>query len=90
VIYALDHQFPFERNLESFPYTFEGRERRWIPDFRLVSGTYLEIKGYVTAQVQAKFEAFPHPLIVVARENLEFVFDYVIATYGKNFVSLYE
>jgi hypothetical protein len=56
----------------------------------LVGGTYLEIKGYVTDQVRAKFAAFPHPLIIVERENMQFVFDYVISTYGKNFVSLYE
>jgi hypothetical protein len=90
VMYALDHDFPFQRNQESFRYFFEGRERRWIPDFRLDGGTYLEIKGYVTDQVKAKFAAFPHPLIIVERTNMNFVFDYVIATYGRNFVSHYE
>lgn len=90
VIYALDHGFPFERNQQSFAYVFEGRQRTWIPDFRLLGGTYLEIKGYVTNLVRAKFAAFPHPLIVVERENMKFIFDYVISTYGRNFVSLYE
>jgi hypothetical protein len=40
--------------------------------------------------VKAKFAAFPHPLIVVKRESMKFVFDYVIETYGRNFISLYE
>jgi hypothetical protein len=90
VIYSLDHMFPFERNQQAFPYEFEGRQRIWIPDFRLDGGFYLEIKGYVTDQVNAKFAAFPHPLIVVKRESMKFVFDYVIETYGRNFISLYE
>ena len=44
----------------------------------------------MTDQVEAKFAAFPHSLIVVQRENMKFVFDYVIATYGKDYVRLYE
>jgi len=35
VIYTLDHEIELERNLEVFPYEFEGRLQRWIPDFRL-------------------------------------------------------
>jgi hypothetical protein len=34
--------------------------------------------------------AFPHGLIVVKRENMRFVFDYVIQTYGRDFTRLYE
>jgi hypothetical protein len=90
IIYALDHGLAFERNLRAFPYTFEGRSRHWIPDFRLTDGTYLEIKGYVSPQAEAKFAAFPHPLIVICREHMQFVFDYVVQTYGKNFTRLYE
>jgi len=90
VIYALDEGLAFERNRQTFPYTFEGRIRHWIPDFRLTDGTYLEIKGYETDQARAKFAAFPHALIVVGRQQLGFVLDYVIAKYGKNFVELYE
>ena len=90
VIYSLDHGFPFARNWQAFPYTFDGAQRTWIPDFRLDGGFYLEIKGYVTDQVRAKFAAFPHPLIIVQGESMKFVFDYVITTYGKDFVRLYE
>jgi hypothetical protein len=85
VIYALDHGFTFERNWQSFPYTFRGVLRRWMPDFRLSGGRYLEIKGYISEQVQAKFAAFPHPLIIVQKRNLQFVFDYVVGKYGKDF-----
>ena len=90
VIYALDQGMAFERNWQAFPYTYEGRQRAWIPDFRLTDGTYLEIKGYASPQAEAKFAAFPHGLIVVRRENMQFVFDYVVQTYGKTFTRLYE
>lgn len=82
VIYALDHGFNFERKWQAFPYSFEGKLRTWIPDFRLTDGTYLEIKGYASPQVLAKFAAFPHGLILVKRENMQFVFDYVIGSTG--------
>jgi hypothetical protein len=90
VIYALDQGLTFERNWVPFPYLYEGRQRRWIPDFRLKDGTYLEIKGYVSPQAEAKFAAFPDGLIVVKRENMQFVFDYVIEKYGRDFTRLYE
>jgi hypothetical protein len=90
VIYALDHGFWFERNWQAFSYSFEGRTRTWIPDFRLKNDMYLEIKGYESPQACAKFAAFPHGLIVVKRENMQFVFDYVVGNYGRDFTRLYE
>jgi hypothetical protein len=90
VIYALDEGMWFERNWNSFPYTFEGRERRWIPDFRLKDGTYLEIKGYTSPQAEAKFAAFSHGLIIVKWENMKFVFEHVVKKYGRDFIRLYE
>ncbi len=44
----------------------------------------------MSAQVEAKFAAFPHPLLVFDRETLRSAFDYVIRKYGKDFVRLYE
>jgi hypothetical protein len=90
VVYALDHEIEFERNLELFPYEFEGRVQRWIPDFRLADGTYVEIKGYLSPQALAKFEFFYRPLLVLARAELQDMFEYVWRTYGRNLVQLYE
>jgi hypothetical protein len=44
VIYTLDHGLAgkFERNWESFTYTFRGKVRRWIPDFRWYDGLYIK------------------------------------------------
>ncbi len=90
VAYALDHDIPFERNLEVFPYEYADKLMRWIPDFRLADGTYVEIKGYLSAQALAKFEYFYRPLLVLTQAELRDMFEYVWRTHGKNLVALYE
>ena len=90
VVWALDHEIPFERNLEFFPYEYQGRLLRWMPDFRLADGTHTEIKGYLTDQARAKVEYFLRPLQVFTRKNLERMFDYVYHRYGSNLLALYE
>src|SRR5205823_10631523 len=55
VAWALDHEIPFARNLEFFLYEYQGKLMRWLPDFVLADGTFLEIKGYLTDQARAKF-----------------------------------
>jgi len=90
VAYALDHEIPFERNFEVFPYEYADKLMRWIPDFRLVDGTYIEIKGYLSAQAEAKFEFFYRPLLVLTQADLRDMFEYVWRTYGRNLVALYE
>jgi hypothetical protein len=61
VVWALDHDIPFERNLELFPYEYHGQLLCWMPDFLLADGTYIEIKGYLTPQAEAKFAFFLRP-----------------------------
>jgi hypothetical protein len=85
----LDHEIPFERNLEVFPYEYQGKLMRWIPDFVLADGTYIEIKGYVTAQALAKFEFFYRPLRVFTQDDLRPMFEYAWRVYGRNLVALY-
>jgi hypothetical protein len=90
VIWAIDHEIPFERNKDIFHYEFGGKPRRWLPDFRLVDGTFVEIKGYVTDQTLAKFAFFLPSLRVLTQAELKPMFDYVRQTYGRNLVALYE
>lgn len=89
-VYCLDHGVEFQRNWEAFPYVFDGKTERWIPDFRLADGTYVEIQGYETARSRAKYASFPHQLQVLHRAEMEQMFVYVVGMYGKNLVSLYE
>jgi hypothetical protein len=90
VVWALDHEIPFERNLELFPYEYEGRVLHWMPDFLLADGTYIEIKGYLTDQARAKFEYFLRQLMIFTRAELSRMFDYVHQHYGPNLLGLYE
>jgi hypothetical protein len=59
VVWALDYEVPFVRNLEFFPYEYEGRVLHWMPDFLLADGTYIEIKGYLTDQARAEVRVLP-------------------------------
>ena len=90
VVYSLDHGMPFSRNWRAFPYVFEGIPRRWMPDFVLPDGTFVEIKGYLTPQAEAKFAAFPHPLVILRKHDLRPMLEYVVGIYGKDFIRLYE
>ena len=48
---------------EHFRYIFEGKERRYTPDFYLIDeNCYIEVKGYETAKDQSKWEQFPKGL----------------------------
>ena len=90
VVWALDHEIPFERNLEFFPYEYKGKVLRWMPDFRLADGSYIEIKGYLTEQSRAKFEFFYRALQVFTHTELRRMFEYVHGKYGKDVLALYE
>jgi hypothetical protein len=90
VVWAIDHAIPFERNQEFFLYEYQGKVLRWMPDFLLADGTYIEIKGYRTDQARAKFEYFLRPLQIFTEVELRRMFDYVQDTYGKNLLALYE
>ncbi len=54
-----------------------------MPDLLLANGTYIEIKGYITAQALAKFEFFYRPLWVLTRAGLQEIFEYVRCRHGK-------
>lgn len=90
VIYCLDHDIAIIRNLQSFEYSFENLTRRYFPDF-IVDDTYIEIKGRVTEQDKAKWEAFPKELSfkVLKREDMIPYISYCKNTYG-DFVQLYD
>lgn len=54
------NQIKWEKCKESFEYEFDGKQRRYTPDFYLKeSDTYIEIKGYKTEKDEAKWNQFP-------------------------------
>ena len=89
VIYNIDHQIKFERNLKGFDYKFEENAYKYYPDF-IIGTIYYEIKGFKRKADDAKFKYFPHTLNVLFKKELKEIFEYVESMYGKNFIELYE
>lgn len=91
VIYNIDHDIEFYRNTETFDYEFNGETHKYLPDF-IIDDEYYEIKGYITKQWEAKLSQFPSDkkLLVIDEQKIKPYLDYVIANYGKEYVSLYE
>ena len=91
VIYNLEHNIKFERNKKRFAYIFENETHNYIPDW-IVNGEYVEIKGYWSERWQAKLDQFPkeEKLTVLTKKEIKPYLDYVIESYGKDFIKLYE
>lgn len=90
VIYCLEHEIKLIRNTEKFEYTWENETHYYIPDFILDDGSYVEIKGYRTTQVEEKTKQFTRQLEVIDKNTIGKYVDYTVSKYGKDFTSLYE
>lgn len=92
VIYWLDHGIQFKRYNGYFEYQFQGKTKKYYPDFELTDGTIVEVKGYISNQWKAKLDAFPkdRKLLIFSKEQLLQVLEYVQDKYGKDFINLYE
>lgn len=90
VLYCLDHGIEFERNKQGFPYNFKGKVKKYYPDFLLPDGSYVEIKGYLSSEFEIKRKSFPHPLKVLAQDEMRPILEYAVSVYGKNYIELYE
>lgn len=63
---------PWERNTRRFPYTFEGVERTYVPDFYLpAANCFVEVKGWRVPKDEAKWSQFPETIIVFSGADLE-------------------
>lgn len=58
LIYCLDHNINITRNLDGFPYIYNGKNHTYYPDFK-INDSYIEIKNYNSERVQAKIDALP-------------------------------
>jgi hypothetical protein len=90
VIYNIDHKIQFSRNTEKFDYEYNGKIKKFIPDFILPDYTYIEIKGYVTNQSINKIRDFKGKILVLLKKEMKVYLDYVINSYSKNFIEMYE
>jgi len=90
VIYCLDHNIKFSRNNKKFEYIWEKEVHHYTPDFIMEDGLYIEIKGYLTKQVEEKIRQFNYPIEIIDKNKIIKYVDYVKDKYGKDFIELYE
>lgn len=94
VIYNIDHNIIFKRNLDGFEYEYNNQIRKYYPDF-IVNDTYYEIKGRrnfigMDNENQEKIKQFKRNLIVLYEKDIKPYLTYVIDKYGKDYVTMYE
>ena len=93
VIYNLEHNIKFDRCKRKYKYIYKDKVHYYHPDFELEDGTVIEIKGYrwVDDKLEYKIKSVTdRKLIILYKENLKEVFNYVISKYGKDYKKLYD
>jgi len=94
VIYNIDHNIIFKRNIDGFEYIYDNQNRKYYPDF-IIDNTYYEIKGRrsfleMDYENQEKVKQFKYNLIVLYEKDMEQYLTYVIGKYGKDYITMYE
>ena len=92
VLWCELHNKDIERNKYTFEYTWQDKIRKYLPDF-IVDKQFIEIKGWLSPQNQAKIDQFPHDkhkLVVYTEATMKSIFLEIYKVYGKNFTRLYE
>ena len=85
VIYNLDNHVNFYRCKDRFMYKYNNLDHFYCPDFILEDGTYIEIKGSWTDQVEVKTNSVLKKglnIKVLYRKDLENCFNYVKNKFG--------
>jgi hypothetical protein len=90
ILYQEGQGVSFERNEESFAYEFQGKLRKYIPDFKLPDGSFVEVKGWRDGKCQSKMDQFQGKLILLGPEEMKPILEWVILHHGRNFISLYD
>lgn len=92
VVYSLDHDISFKRNLVGFPYEWKCECKLYYPDFILSeTNEYIEIKGYMTEKDKAKLTAFPYSIVVITKDLIIPYIEYVVNEYKTDdLVTLYD
>lgn len=85
VIYNIDHNIKFERCTLVYEYLYNDKIHLYHPDFILQDGSLVEIKGYHTAEVEAKINSVKdRPIRVLYEKDLHYAFEYVKENYSYN------
>lgn len=84
----MDHNLYIERCKVKRTYIWNNEEHSYYPDFITNEGI-IEIKGYSTDQWKSKEEQNPD-VMVLYKDDMKLYLDYVINTYGTDFIKLYD
>jgi len=84
IVYCLDKNIYIQRNMQKFDYIFQGKMKKYIPDF-IINGKFIEIKGYFTSEVEAKFHNFPYELEIIGPKEIIPYIEYAKEKGGNNF-----
>lgn len=69
-------EISWTNDVSGFPYSWNGDMHQYFPDVYLPGRDgYLEVKGYERDRDHAKWDAFPEPLIVIRRAEVEAIRD---------------
>ena len=88
LVYYMDHNLYIERCKEKRQYVWNNKQHTYYPDFITDDGI-IEIKGYSTDQWKSKEEQNPDVKVLYKNEIKPYL-DYVINTYGTDFIKLYD
>lgn len=84
--YHLENNIPFRRCTEYFEYVFEGKMRKYFPDFFLIDeNRYVEVKGFESPLTTAKLASVPG-IKLVGRKEIQPMLDFA----GKVFMDTQE
>lgn len=89
VMYNLDHGIPFVRNRDRFEYEWKGKVHKYLPDFKMQDGQYVEVKAWLNDQGRAKIAACAGVKVLMKSEMEPFI-QYAVEKYGKDYIRLYE
>lgn len=84
LVYCIEHNIPIKRCNEKREYTLNGKIHNYYPDFIINNNQIIEIKGYYDTIAKEKEKQNPD-IIVLQKNKLKNVFEYVENKYGKNF-----
>lgn len=93
VYYHLYHHHSIEQCKEHFEYMFNGKSRKYTPDFK-IDGVYYEIKNYMRPETQSKIDQFPKEktlIVILGKEDNKKYIDFIVEKEGPDFCErLYE
>lgn len=85
ILYCLEENIPITRNTQIFKYNFEGKKRKYLPDFIRTDkkNYFIEIKGFITEQDKVKVQQFPYKLKFYCGRSIKNIVKQMTQKYGN-------